>query len=359
MNALIHLIPDWPASEPNGVRDYASVLQQALRERHGIGGGFIALRGAATAHMSLFVAATPTPDALGEALNRAAGQIKPSALLLHYSGYGYARRGAPLWLPDLLRRAKRQCNLRIFTMFHELYATGRPWQSAFWLGPLQRHVAHAVARESAARMTNRQSYARWLDSRAEPRASVTAHLPVFSNVGEPVDSPDWNRREPRLVIWSGGAHKRAFYARRGDDLRALCSTLKVRQIVDIGATSGLAPAQVPGVEFREAGLLAVDELSRLLSGSRYGLLLGYPAAYLAKSGIYAAYCAHGLLTFLADERPAVEDDLAPDRDFFSIESPPAEGRLAAISEAMRVRYAAHDSTAHAARIAEWMRGAGP
>jgi hypothetical protein len=54
-------------------------------------------------------------------------------VLLHFSGYGYARRGLCRWLVDGLTRWKAAgAQRRVVTMFHEVYASGPIWRSSFW-----------------------------------------------------------------------------------------------------------------------------------------------------------------------------------------------------------------------------------
>ncbi len=51
------------------------------------------------------------------------------SVVLHFSGYGYARRGLCGWLLEELNalRAQRQAALHLVVVFHELFASGPPW----------------------------------------------------------------------------------------------------------------------------------------------------------------------------------------------------------------------------------------
>jgi len=53
-------------------------------------------------------------------------------------------------------------NRLLVTMFHEVYATGPPWASSFWLSPLQRNLAARLAQMSDHCLTSRQGYAKLL-----------------------------------------------------------------------------------------------------------------------------------------------------------------------------------------------------
>src|SRR5207244_7950676 len=66
-------------------------------------------------------------------------------VLLHYVNYGFQKRGVPFRLLSILRALRRQHRNKLVTIFHELYASGPPWTSAFWLRPVQIHLAKSVA----------------------------------------------------------------------------------------------------------------------------------------------------------------------------------------------------------------------
>src|SRR6266513_2083086 len=58
-------------------------------------------------------------------------------VLLHYVNYGFQKRGVPFRLLTILQALVEQHRGRMVTIFHELYASGPPWTSAFWVRPLQ------------------------------------------------------------------------------------------------------------------------------------------------------------------------------------------------------------------------------
>jgi hypothetical protein len=111
---------------------------------------------------------------------------QPTTVLLHYVNYGYAKRGCPVWLVDGLQRWRSaSVNRSVVTMFHEVYATGPPWASSFWLSPLQRNLAARVASLSDRCLTSRQGYAKLLYELSLGKQTQIPTLPVFSNIGEP------------------------------------------------------------------------------------------------------------------------------------------------------------------------------
>jgi hypothetical protein len=219
----------------------------------------------------------------------------PTVVLLQYSGYGYAPRGAPLWLLRALQRACGENGVPLITMFHELYATGPPWSSAFWLSPVQRYVAAQLARLSSAVVTNRAKSATWLRRYVLPETPVRVQ-PVFSNVGEPEHLLPWDEREPYAVVFGGRSMKvRLYDALQPDHLRMM-RDLGISRIIDIGS-SGVAPKTIHGTPVEERGIQPAESISALLSNARAGLL-HYPVDYLTKSGILSGYVAHGAVPLI-------------------------------------------------------------
>jgi hypothetical protein len=72
----------------------------------------------------------------------------------------------------------------------------------------------------------------------------------------------------------------------------------INELVDIGAPFEIPPLAVP---VSRRGILSASEVSREMLSARAGFF-AYPAAYLGKSGVFAAYAAHGLapITFAAN-----------------------------------------------------------
>ena len=162
-----HLVQLVPAA-PGGIRDYAENIQRVWAQS-GIRCGILPLA-------QRDVVAAP----LWSQLVLGAPQAEGIELIVHYSGYGYEPRGLCGWLNRELAdaRARLGPRLRIVVMFHELYASGPPWRSAFWLGGRQARIAAELAALSEAALTNTQAHARWLEQQLEPRRRVDV-WPVF------------------------------------------------------------------------------------------------------------------------------------------------------------------------------------
>lgn len=266
-------------------------------------------------------------------------------LLLHYVGYGYAKRGAAWRLVSTVCRwrARRQ-GRRLVTIFHEIYASGPPWRSSFWLSPVQRWLARRLAQTSDASVTSNELFGailgRWV---SDEKVHV---LPVFSTIGEPAEVVRWAEREPRLVVFGTPGVRERAYRGTGSGLAAAVAALGVREVIDIGAP-GSVPARVGDVAVRALGQLDEREVTRLLSKARFGFV-AYPPALLGKSSIFSAYAAHGVCPLV--DWPGLESEQVAGRGerWLAPQDAPYLGAMAAtIAERAEAGYRLHSLARHA------------
>lgn len=177
----------------DGVGDYGFSLAKKLRSQYGIRSRFIVVHphwngGAQLDGFPVYQLSLRTSHALAQLLMQGECQRQTKALtvLLQYSGYGYAKRGWPLWLLQGLKQWKQSgLSHQLITYFHELYAFGPVWNSSFWFSRLQRDTVRELSKMSAAIFTNREAAAAILASWNKTEAKPVIAVPVFSNVGEP------------------------------------------------------------------------------------------------------------------------------------------------------------------------------
>jgi len=216
-------------------------------------------------------------------------------LLLHYVGYGYARRGCPVWLVEALEQwQKAGNNHRLVTMFHELYAFGPIWNSQFWTSPLQRNLAARLIKLSDRCLTSKEGYADIIRKFSQGKHSDIPTLPVFSNVGEPKNLTPLSARQRRLVIFGGTLPRSRVYQQSLLGLERTCQELEIEEILDIGSPLKFEIQPINGIPVTCLGIKSSQEISNILSNSLVGFF-NYPTEYLSKSGIFAAYCSHRLL----------------------------------------------------------------
>jgi hypothetical protein len=279
------------------------------------------------------------------------------AVLIHYVNYGYATRGCPFWLIDGLRDWKRhQPRVRLVTMFHELYASGPPWRSSFWLSPLQRHLARELYSISDASVTNREQSRQWLcRGRADtgPRISV---MPVFSSLGEPEKVIDWGGRSAQMVVAGRTGTTGRAYGRHRDQLVEACRALDIDEIVDIGARSDPVSSRIGDIRVSALGHLAPAQARAVLAKARAGFL-DYPSDYLGKSTVFAAYAAHGLVPVVSWRRGVEETGLKEGANYwvpFLGDRTPRD--FEAIAKRATAWYAGHRLDIQAREYAKLLRG---
>jgi hypothetical protein len=189
--------------------------------------------------------------------------------------------------------------------FHELYAFGPPWKSEFWLSPVQRHVVRRLAEMSDFWMTNREGSAQWLCRYAGHKPHAV--LPVFSNVGEPQSLPI--ARNCRLVVFGSTGLRTITYQAAGKELFQWAKQQSI-EIHDVGSsiTDPQIMATLTANDVIQHGRLGADKISDLMRDARFGVI-AYPVAAIAKSSVFAAYCAHGLCSVVLSKEYAPSDAL--------------------------------------------------
>jgi hypothetical protein len=334
----------------DGIGDYAMNLARGLRDRHGATTTFIeAGTRAGSGATGEFEIRRSAPGSGAELAAELEGAGAANGrVLLHYVGYGYADRGAPSWLARAIESTRADLRYRLGVVFHEIYATGRPWQSAFWLNGLQKSVVRRVARACDGALLTREGNRRWLEDAGELAGKPVEVLPVPSAVGEPQSPPAFESRANTLVVWGSAAMKRELYVTHWPLVQGALIALGITRVDDIGEPAAAYPGSA-GIEIKPHGRLHARDVGKVLGAARFGLVL-YPPAFLAKSTLFAAYAAHGMVPLVFDQTGSVAmDGLAPGREFVPLARPALEQarpRWAEIATAARRWYAWHRLDRH-------------
>lgn len=213
---------------------------------------------------------------------------RDEVFILQFSHYGYQRRGVPIWLLHWASSVKR-ARAVVGVYFHELYATGPVWRSSYWLSPLQRNITNRLLQICDFWLTNRTSSAIWLSDRGgAPKPSLVS--PVISNVGE---AERLRSSRTSAVVVFGSAELRAKVYRDSMVLKWVrANSFSLHDIGPvIAGTEDQELRTVPGVIIH--GRQDAASVSEVLREARFGIVC-YPVPYLAKSGVFAAYAAHGV-----------------------------------------------------------------
>lgn len=315
---LVQIVPRLPP-ETDGVGDYALSLARQLRDNFGIESHFVV--GDPTwsegRDVEGFSASRLTDRSAKSLLSDLSSPKLPLTVLLHYVGYGYAKRGAPVWLINELERWRtKNEGSRLLTMFHEVYASGPFWTSSFWLSSLQKNLAARLARLSDSCLTSRQGYAEILKGMSRDKHPSIPTLPVFSNIGEPERPPlPLKDRKCRLVIFGGHSNRARVYENSLAALETACRALAIEEIFDVGPPTDSIVSQVNGIPLIQTGKRSAAEISAILSNSIAGFF-DYNTALLAKSTIFAAYCAHRVIPIGAPYEDVKADGLEAGKHYW-------------------------------------------
>jgi hypothetical protein len=360
MTTILSIVARLPPAI-DGVGDYADSIAATLAAKHGISTQFIACDPLQPAQPGMWALAPiqieqRSSESLLASLDLG-GDI--DILLLHYVGYGYAKRGCPLWLVAALRQwRKAKSSRRLVTMFHEVYASSnRPWSSQFWTSSIQKKIATDLVNCSDLVMTNAQIYAETIAKLSPKHHGNIQVLPMFSTVGADVSVP-LAQRQPWLVTFGNTSHRQAIYTDSLEQLTAICQQLEISEIYDIGKNSAEIVRPVPQVKVNAMGILTASEISQILRMARVGFI-NYPLTYIAKSTIFAAYASHKILPVFDRSNIAHnQDGVSFERHYWSLQTPGDTIDLAtahAIANNAHQWYADHDLEHTASRVAKLLR----
>ncbi len=296
MKRLLQIVPDRPGSF-GGVSDYALNIARELRVSQSIETSFC-----------IFSETNPGPVEDFPVLPFHVPGLDLEGIdlvLFHYVNYAYQPRGVPRWLlPWLQRTRATRSGARWLTFFHELYASGPPWRSAFWLQGVQKQIASALASRSDVSLVSNPIVADQLQALA-PGATITLQ-PISSNFGESdLTLADLAARDPqRWVICGGPALVRRSLSSFLKLFRRLPPELAPKKLTLFGGRPDgelLARLQAePSLETVFLPALARDEAAAVLRESALAWLDYFdrpdrPMEILMKSSIFTACCAHGVL----------------------------------------------------------------
>jgi len=299
---------------PDGVTDYAFNLANALWANHGLRTVFAPGKPSQASKKGEFETASITDAGTPPA--------KPAHVILHYVNYGYQKRGLPFWLVPILCRVRETFEGRLIVIFHELFASGPPWKSEFWLQPLQKKIARDIARLTDARLVSSESMQQMLEGLV-PGLDVLVH-PVPSAFGEPViDSAQLRARDNHRWVICGGTEliERSLrsFLRITDEIP---TTVLPRNLVVLG---GMENSRVPPLLQRLAAIqcqyypaVSPETASQILSTCAFAWLDYFTTGtvnpdLLLKSSSFANLCAHAVVCIMPRVLSAIslENDLLP------------------------------------------------
>ncbi|XGV94854.1 MAG: hypothetical protein ACAF41_19195 [Leptolyngbya sp. BL-A-14] len=332
---VLQLCPKLPPAI-DGIGDYAAMLANGLQQ-HDIHTHFMAFKQGNEAVGSFPISELHTDaQAFVDAIPQ-----NIQAILLHYSDYPYDPKfGAPYWLVDALKAAQQQRSLPVLIVFHE-FPSFYLLKKTFYRFPWQQHVAWQLAKLATEIITNNAVTKTVLAKRLQ---QPLINLPVFSNIGELREPKPLVQREKRLIVFGTADRRARIYQRSRAMLINSCQSLGIEEICDVGPSLNLEQLEIAGIPFIQKGKQSAQAISRLLSDSLAGIVYSTDNGRLAKSGVFATYCAHGLVPIVTQETSPLMDGLQAQTHFLfgGLQAPLSSGQLQSIAHEAHQWYNQHN-----------------
>jgi hypothetical protein len=370
VSTLLQIVPRVPGGL-DGVGDHALTIARKLRENFGCDTVFATFKPLSPEETNGF-------DVLPLDTLLQNSTAKFDHVLFHYVNYGFQKRGVPFRLLSILRSLRQPGQGRLVTIFHELYASGPPWTSAFWLRPLQIDLARQVARMSDTCIVSTDNFRREL-RRMVPHAEIALH-PIPSGLGEPFLSANQiaHRDPQRWAIFGGTGlverSLRAFlqilpripnsiaphsmFVLGGEENPATQSLL-----VDLVRRGTDSPGR--GIESDYRPRIAAADASEILETCAFAFFDYFhrpdvETSIILKSSAFASACAHAVIPVLPHRGSpiAMDGDALPGPFFIDgnrAEIPGEEAR-ARIATEIYAWYQRHVASEHLVRTLAEMMG---
>ncbi len=293
MNRILQVVPRVPGGI-DGVGDYALTLAAKLHHKFGRSTVFVTPDAPSTTTVRNFE--VRPLDELGNAQEF-------DRVILHYVNYGYQTRGIPFGLVSTLRRMRQQHRGKLLTIFHELYASGPPWSSAFWLQPLQVHLSKAITQLSDACFVSNQKFLSELQ-RLVPNAQIHLH-PTPSGLQEPSLSHDQiAARDPhRWGIVGGTLLSERSLRSFAQTKQGIPESVAPRFLFVLGGNENPVTRSLLadlGIESDYRPRIAASDASEILRTCSFAWINYFhrpdvESSVILKSSAFAAICAHGVV----------------------------------------------------------------
>ena len=315
---VLQIVPHPPGTF-DGVGDYALNLAHAFSTGHGITTTFL-VAGRATVTSKdgyAVISGLNTRDSAELARHH-------EHAILHYVNYGYQARGVPFRLRRFVKQLRPHLRGRWVTTFHELYASGAPWQSAFWLRSFQVSIARDMIDASSSCVVSNAPIEKAIH--AHDQKKKIYFVPVMSNFGEPELTDFRNAPAKRWVICGGTAliaRSLQLFEKLYSEIPKEFAPLHLdvvggREDLSISAVLDRLKRARPELRVHHYAEVEVDLASEVLRQSSFGFIDYFGAervwpGMLLKSTAFAAFCAHGVVPILShrEDPIAVRGDALP------------------------------------------------
>lgn len=356
---ILQIVPHRPGTH-DGVGDYALNLAKAFSANHDIDTVFAVARGTWVENKEGFrIVSGLEPASVADLAQ------KCDDVILHYVNYGYQSRGIPFHLRSFARQLRAQLRGRWVTKFHEIYASGPPWRSSFWLRPLQVKIARDLIDISTSCFVSNVTIEQEIHA-YDPGKKVYL-VPVMSNFGEPELHAIGDVSAKRWAI-CGGTALIARSLALFEKIRPMVPEVFSPEHLDvIGGRDEISTramlenlqGKTPRLSCHYHPAVSVERASELLRQSSFGWIDYFGAGkiwpgMILKSTAFAAFCAHAVIPVSSHREAtvAVNGDPLPGPYFVTSDAVnfPAPDQLRATREKIYRWYQAHAASRQLARI---------
>jgi len=313
MKKVVHIVPTLPPAI-NGLGDFCKILANNLARDQSVKNVFMVANGPpgkTWPDIHVFNSST--------FLDVLAGQA-PDVVILQYVGYAYNKYALPFYLVRGLERCKQQYKFKLLVFFHELYSSsGSLLKLPFYTQGLQRSIVRGLLDIADKAFTNCSQYKEILNMMVADRQrseNLIECTGIFSNIPEDLINPSAAKDDGTLVVFGSAVRRRAVYA--NGSFPDLLKALRIRVVYDIGP--GDICFESSSVTVERTGALQPEQLAQYLNKTKYGAL-SYKPELLAKSGIFSAYAAFGIIpvNVLESGKPLC-DNLIEGKNCFNIKT---------------------------------------
>jgi hypothetical protein len=324
---VLQIIPT-PPNLGDGIGDYALLLAEQMLKDYDVITHFLVFR--LDVEINSAVNGFPM-SGLNDHSCQAFASAFPEgidAIILHLSQYPYFETnlrgtfgfGTPFWFPRALEKAIKLRQLKLLVVFDELPKLY--WRQIYLfnlLNPIHKIVFRRIAKIASNILTdnyiNKAILMNWT------KKPVTL-IPVFSTIGEPDRVPLLADRKQRMIVFGGSARSRIYNSQASvDKLIHACYALGIKEIVDVGSPLDLQNKyNFQDIAFIEEGYLSSQDIQQLLLTSIAGCLDYTPfPGELAKSSVFAAYCAHGVVPISTQYNPSEGDGIYVNQHYLNLD----------------------------------------
>lgn len=246
-------------------------------------------------------------------------QLSISIVYLNYVNYAYHQKGIPFWLLQQLNLIKKK-GVKIIIFFHELNATSyKPWQSVFWLKPLQQYLYKKLYSIADFCFCSNDRVLNILIKGSLDHGKKIKNIGIFSNIPEPKMITPFDKKNNIAIVFGSYGRRLAVY--KSKTLSQFLIDYAITEIIDIGAGEIINNIKHIPIPVIRKGKLIPQEISDIFLSAKYGII-DYPESLLGKSGIFSAYAAFQLLvvnTNINKEIPL--ENLSSKTHYLSINEP--------------------------------------